>query len=48
MLMGVTTVVRAEEHLTNTVRQLLVFEALGFEKPRMHMRHSSSAVTNRN
>lgn len=32
-LMGVTTVVRAEEHLTNTVRQLLVLEALGFEKP---------------
>lgn len=32
-LMGVTTVVRAEEHLTNTVRQLLVLEALGFRKP---------------
>jgi glutamyl-tRNA synthetase len=32
-LMGVTTVVRAEEHLTNTVRQLLVLEALGFEEP---------------
>jgi len=32
-LMGVTTVVRAEEHLTNTVRQLLVYEALGFEPP---------------
>jgi len=32
-LMGVTTVVRAEEHLTNTVRQLLVLEALGFKEP---------------
>jgi glutamyl-tRNA synthetase len=32
-LMGVTMVVRAEEHLTNTVRQLLVLEALGFEEP---------------
>ena len=32
-LMGVTTVVRAEEHLTNTVRQLLVLEALGFQEP---------------
>jgi len=32
-LMGVTTVVRAEEHLTNTVRQLLVLEALGLQEP---------------
>lgn len=32
-LMGVSTVVRAEEHLTNTVRQLLVLEALGFPAP---------------
>ncbi|KAJ8606028.1 hypothetical protein CTAYLR_010787 [Chrysophaeum taylorii] len=32
-LMGISTVVRAEEHLTNTVRQLLVLEALGFEPP---------------
>lgn len=32
-LMGISTVVRAEEHLTNTVRQLLVLEALGFEQP---------------
>ncbi|KAJ1473166.1 hypothetical protein T484DRAFT_1637357 [Baffinella frigidus] len=32
-LMGVTTVARAEEHLTNTVRQALVLEALGFELP---------------
>lgn len=32
-LMGVSTVVRAEEHLTNTVRQLLVLQALGFAAP---------------
>jgi len=32
-LMGISTVVRAEEHLTNTVRQLLVLEALGFPPP---------------
>ena len=32
-LMGVSTVVRAEEHLTNTVRQLLVLRALGFAAP---------------
>jgi len=32
-MMGVHTVVRAEEHLTNTVRQLLVLQALGFRAP---------------
>jgi len=32
-LMSISTVVRAEEHLTNTVRQLLVLDALGFEQP---------------
>jgi len=32
-LMGITTVARAEEHLTNTVRQVLVLEALGFPIP---------------
>eukprot|EP00285_Hemiselmis_virescens_P012786 CAMPEP_0173399430 /NCGR_PEP_ID=MMETSP1356-20130122/44890_1 /TAXON_ID=77927 ORGANISM="Hemiselmis virescens, Strain PCC157" /NCGR_SAMPLE_ID=MMETSP1356 /ASSEMBLY_ACC=CAM_ASM_000847 /LENGTH=849 /DNA_ID=CAMNT_0014359143 /DNA_START=55 /DNA_END=2604 /DNA_ORIENTATION=+ len=32
-LMGITTVARAEEHLTNTVRQVLVLEALGFHVP---------------
>ena len=31
--MGISTVVRAEEHLTNTVRQLLVLDALGFPEP---------------
>ena len=32
-MMGITTVARAEEHLTNTVRQALVLEALGFPLP---------------
>ncbi|EKX52958.1 glutamyl-tRNA synthetase [Guillardia theta CCMP2712] len=32
-LMGITTVARAEEHLTNTIRQVLVLEALGFNIP---------------
>ena len=31
--MHITHVIRAEEHLSNTPRQLLVYEALGFEKP---------------
>lgn len=33
-LMGVTTVVRAEEHLTNTLRQGLILEALAYAVPR--------------
>ena len=32
-LMHITHVIRAEEHLSNTPRQLLVYEALGFKKP---------------
>lgn len=32
-LMGVSNVIRAEEHLTNTVRQALILEALGFTMP---------------
>jgi len=32
-LMGISTVVRAEEHLTNTVRQGLVLDALGAPRP---------------
>lgn len=32
-MMGITTVARAEGHLTNTVRQVLVLEALGFPVP---------------
>ncbi len=32
-LMGITHVVRAEEHLSNTPRQVLLYEALGWEVP---------------
>lgn len=32
-LMGITHVLRAEEHLPNTLRQVLVYEALGFPTP---------------
>ncbi|MCH3950891.1 MAG: glutamate--tRNA ligase [Acidaminococcus sp.] len=32
-LMHITHVIRAEEHLSNTPRQLVVYDALGFEKP---------------
>ena len=33
-LMGITHVIRAEEHLSNTPRQLAVYEALGFTPPK--------------
>lgn len=32
-LMGITHVIRAEEHLSNTPRQILIYDALGFKKP---------------
>lgn len=32
-LMAITHVIRGEEHLPNTVRQLMIYEALGLEKP---------------
>lgn len=32
-LMGITTVIRAEEHLTNTLRQILILRALNFPIP---------------
>ncbi|MDQ2086431.1 glutamate--tRNA ligase [Herbivorax sp. ANBcel31] len=32
-LMGITHVIRAEEHLSNTPRQILIYDALGLEKP---------------
>ena len=32
-LMGVTHVVRGEDHISNTPRQLLIYEALGFTPP---------------
>ena len=33
-MMGITTVIRAEEHLTNTLRQCLVLDALGVPRPK--------------
>ena len=33
-LMQVSDVIRAEEHLTNTVRQVLILEALGYDVPK--------------
>ena len=37
-LMGMTHVMRAEEHLSNTPKQLLVYEAFGWEQPKFgHM-----------
>ena len=32
-LMGITHVIRAEEHLSNTPRQLMIYEALHFKRP---------------
>jgi len=32
-LMHITHVIRAEEHLSNTPRQILIYDALGFDKP---------------
>lgn len=32
--MGISKVIRAEEHLTNTVRQVLILEALGYPVPK--------------
>jgi glutamyl-tRNA synthetase len=32
--MGVTTVIRGREHMTSTPRQLLIYQALGWEPPR--------------
>ena len=33
-LMGVTDVIRAEEHISNTPRQLVLYKALGWDEPR--------------
>jgi len=33
-LMEITTVIRGEEHLSNTPRQILIYKALGFDVPR--------------
>ena len=39
VLMGITHVLRAEEHLSNTPRQLMIYDALNF--PRPHFAHIS-------
>jgi nondiscriminating glutamyl-tRNA synthetase len=31
--MGITHVIRGEEHLSNTLRQMMIYEALGFDMP---------------
>lgn len=33
-LMGITEVIRGEDHLSNTPKQILIYEALGFDIPR--------------
>lgn len=38
-VMGITHVIRGEDHLTNTARHLLLFEALGYPAP-MFLHHS--------
>lgn len=32
--MGITHVIRGEEHLSNTPRQIVIYDALGYDKPR--------------
>ena len=44
-LMGITTVVRAEEHLTNTLRQCLILEALKYPQVRGSLPHSTPSVS---
>lgn len=33
-LMGITMVIRGEDHISNTARQLVIFDALGFDRPK--------------
>lgn len=35
-LMGVTDVIRGDDHLTNTPKQIIIYQALGFEIPRFY------------
>lgn len=35
-LMGITDVIRGDDHLTNTAKQIIVYEALGFEIPKFY------------
>ena len=46
-LMNITHVVRAEEHLSNTPKQLLVLEALGCKKPPIYAHCSLILATDR-
>ncbi len=32
--MGITNIIRAEDHISNTPRQILIIEALGFDRPK--------------
>jgi glutamyl/glutaminyl-tRNA synthetase len=45
-LMGITHVIRGEDHISNTPRQLLLYEALGFSPPVFaHPRWCSGRIT---
>ncbi|MGE4419347.1 MAG: glutamate--tRNA ligase [Sulfurimonas sp.] len=35
-LMGVTEVIRGDDHLSNTPKQIIIYEALGFDMPNFH------------
>ncbi len=35
-LMGITDVIRGDDHLTNTPKQIVIYEALGFEIPKFY------------
>lgn len=35
-IMGVTEVIRGDDHLSNTPKQILIYEALGFDLPNFH------------
>ncbi|TKI70999.1 glutamate--tRNA ligase [Sulfurimonas crateris] len=35
-LMGVTEVIRGDDHLSNTPKQIVIYEALGFDIPKFH------------
>ncbi len=35
-LMGMTDVIRGDDHLTNTPKQIVIYEALGFEVPKFY------------
>lgn len=35
-LMGITDVIRGDDHLTNTAKQIIIYEALGFDIPKFY------------